>query len=63
MAKKAIERHDVSIRIVCRSLGISASCYHYQGKLSGENALVADWLLRLTETHRRWGFGLCFLYL
>ena len=31
--------------------------------MNGENALVADWLLRLTETHRRWGFGLCYLYL
>ncbi|WP_289032246.1 IS3 family transposase, partial [uncultured Paraglaciecola sp.] len=63
MAKNAINRHAASIRIVCRSLGISSSCYHYQAKLSSENALVADWLLRLTETHRRWGFGLCFLYL
>jgi putative transposase len=63
MAMSAIHRHATSIRIVCRSLGISASCYHYQAKLSGENAQVADWLLRLTETHKRWGFGLCFLYL
>lgn len=55
--------HNVSIRVVCRSLGISPSCYHYQAKLSDENAQIADWLLRLTETHRRWGFGLCFLYL
>lgn len=63
MAKNASKRHTASIRIVCRSLGISASCYHYQAKLSGENALVVDCLLRLTERHRRWGFGLCFLYL
>lgn len=25
--------------------------------------LIADWLLRLTQTHKRWGFGLCFMYL
>jgi putative transposase len=25
--------------------------------------LVADRLLKLTQTHERWGFGLCFLYL
>lgn len=43
--------------------GISETCYRYQAKLDGENALVADWLLRLTQTHKRWGFGLCFLYL
>tara|TARA_R110002167_G_scaffold365481_2_gene590383 strand:- start:1721 stop:1915 length:195 start_codon:yes stop_codon:yes gene_type:complete len=26
------------------------------------NALVADWLLKLTQTHKRSGFDLCFLY-
>lgn len=31
--------------------------------MSDENAEIADWLLRLTTEHRRWGFGLCFLYL
>ncbi len=35
----------------------------YQAKLSDENAEIADWLLRLTTTHKRWGFGLCFLFL
>jgi len=25
--------------------------------------MVADWLLRLTEANKQWGFGLCFLYL
>ena len=39
------------------------TCYRYQAMLDGENALVADWLLKLTQTHKRWGFGLCFLYL
>jgi putative transposase len=28
-----------------------------------ENEEIADWLLRLTAFHKRWGFGLCFLYL
>ena len=63
MAISAVKHYNVSIRFACESLGISASCYHYQAKLSGENAQVADWLLRLTDTHKRWGFGLCFLYL
>jgi putative transposase len=31
--------------------------------LSDENAEIADWLERLTENKRSWGFGLCFLYL
>lgn len=43
--------------------GISETCYRYQARLDGENALIAEWLLKLTQTHKRWGFGLCFLYL
>jgi putative transposase len=28
-----------------------------------ENETIANWLLRLTDNHRNWGFGLCYLYL
>jgi putative transposase len=63
MAKKAREQYVVSIRVVCAVFSISESCYRYQPTLSTENAEIADWLLRLTATHKRWGFGLCFLYL
>lgn len=63
MARKGVAKHGISIRLACVVFGISETCYRYQAKLSGENALVADWLLRLTQTHKRWGFGLCFLYL
>lgn len=63
MAINAVKHYNISIRFACLSLGISASCYHYQAKLSEENTLIADWLIRLTTIHRRWGFGLCFLYL
>lgn len=38
-------------------------CYRYRAKLDAENAVVADWLVRLTNNQRNWGFGLCFLYL
>jgi putative transposase len=31
--------------------------------LNNENEEIADWLLRLTQAHRNWGFLLCFLYL
>ena len=44
---RAIERHGISIRLACICLGISESCYHYQCKFSDENAVIADWLLRL----------------
>ena len=63
MAVSAVERHGVSIRFACVCLGLSESCYYYQAKLGNENALIAAWLLRLTTTNKRWGFGLCFLYL
>src|SRR5690554_5150126 len=63
MAIKGVAKHGISISLACVVYGISETCYRYQSKLDGENALVADWLLRLTQTHKRWGFGLCFLYL
>lgn len=47
----------------CSVVGISEACYHYQPKLNDENDEIADWLIRLTQTHKRWGFGLCFDYL
>ena len=63
MAQHLVAKRGVSIRVACEIFGISETCYRYQAKLSGDNALIPDWLLRLTTTHRRWGFGLCYLYL
>lgn len=63
MAEHAVKYDGVSIALACRTFGISESCYRYEAQLSDENALIADWLVRLTTTHRTWGFGLCFLYL
>ena len=63
MAQRAVADHKVSIRLACRAFNISETCYRYEAKLSGDNALIADWLLRLTTTNRNWGFGLCYLYL
>ena len=63
MAQWAVSERAVSIRMACVMFNISQTCYRYHPKLSDENALIADWLLRLTVCHKRWGFGLCFLYL
>lgn len=63
MAKIAVEKKGLSVRLACRAFCISETCYRYQARLSDDNALIADWLLRLTTTNRTWGFGLCFLYL
>lgn len=59
----AVFERGVSVRLACSAVGISETCYRYQPKLRHENAEIADWLIRLTDTNRNWGFGLCFLYL
>ena len=63
MAANVVGTQGISIRRACRLFSISETCYRYRAKFSEENALIADWLLRLTYANRRWGFGLCFLYL
>jgi len=63
MAVDAVASRDVSIALACRTFQISQTCYRYERKLGDENALIADWLVRLTANRRTWGFGLCFLYL
>ena len=59
----AVARYGVSIALACRAFEISETCYRYSPILSDENEEIADWLERLTENKRTWGFGLCFLYL
>ena len=63
MAIDAVANRLVSIALACRTFQISETCYRYERKLVDENALIADWLVRLTTNPRSWGFGLCFLYL
>ena len=63
MAIDAVANRLVSIALACRAFQISETCFRYERKLVDENALIADWLVRLTTNRRTWGFGLCFLYL
>lgn len=63
MAQRVVSESKANIRVSCKVFSISETCYRYQAKLSTENDEIADWLLRLSVTHKRWGFGLCFLYL
>ena len=63
MAIASVQYKMVSIRFACRLFSVSQTCYRYQRKLSDENAIIANWLLRLTTSFRTWGFGLCYLYL
>ena len=61
--KWVVATKEISVRWACALLCVSETCYWYQPKLSGENEMIADWLVRLTDHQRNWGFGLCYLYL
>ena len=63
MAQKAVQQYGVSIRLACLIFSVSQTCYRYKAKMDVENETIANWLLRLTDNHRNWGFGLCYLYL
>lgn len=63
MAKAAQISYRTSVGLVCEAFSISESCYRYEPLLADENSNIADWLVRLTNAHRNWGFGLCFLHL
>ena len=63
MAKCAVEDRGARIRLACAAFSVSESCYRYERPDMRENEEIADWLMRLTDNHRNWGFGLCYLYL
>lgn len=63
MAQFFRDNRIVPIKLLCAAFSFSETCYYYNLKQSEENDLIADWLLRLTTTYRRWGFGLYFMYL
>jgi putative transposase len=63
MAQWAVLERSATVKLACQAFGISQTCYRYKAKLDTENNLIADWLVRLTNNQRNWGFGLCFLYL
>jgi putative transposase len=53
MAQRANNGFGVAIQVSCCAFGISEPYYRYQVKLSSENVEMADWLLRLSITHKR----------
>lgn len=63
MAQEAIRNRNISVRFACQLCVVSESCYRYQPKLSEKNSVIADWLIRITDSQKNWGFGLCYLYL
>lgn len=63
IARWAVQKKQISVRLACVTFNISQTCYRYKSLHSNENAKIAELLLDLTDRHKRWGFGLCFLYL
>lgn len=63
MAKEVVAQRGIAIRRACQVFSVSESCYRYKSKVDVENEQIANWLIRLTDNNRNWGFGLCFLYL
>ena len=56
MAQNLVKDKGLSIRFACQVFGISETCYRHKATLSGENLALADWLLRLSQAKKRWGF-------
>ena len=54
MAKGAVREKGVPVALACRTFGISETCYRYEGRLSDENAEIADWLVRLAQFEWAW---------
>lgn len=63
MAKDTVRQKGIAVRLACELFSVSETCYRYEAKRNADNEVIADWLLRLTDNHRTWGFGLCYLYL
>ena len=58
MAKEVVATRGVAIRLACQVFTISESCFRYEGKKNAENEQIANWLLRLTDNNRNWGFAI-----
>jgi putative transposase len=63
LAEKAVATKGVIIALACRAFGVSETCFRYSAKRDDENEMIADLLVGLTNAHKAWGFGLCFLHL
>lgn len=63
LAEKAVAMKGVSIARACRAFGVSETRFRYSPKRDDENEMIADMLVGLTNVHKTWGFGLCFLHM
>jgi len=44
---------SITVTLACQAFGISQTCYRYKAKLNMENVLIADWLIKLTNSQRK----------
>ena len=63
MAIKLVLNNKCTITMACQIVTISQHCYRHTPLLKAQNKVIAEWLISLTQTYKRWGFGLCYLYL
>lgn len=63
MAKQAVGTQGISIRLVCEIFQVNQTYYRYSAKRNAENEEISRWLIRLTDNHRNWGFGLPYRHL
>ena len=61
--KRAVSDRGTCLLLALQAFDISEPCCRYECTQVAENAVVANWLLRLSDNHRNWGFVLCYLYL
>jgi hypothetical protein len=59
MAATAVEQRGVSVAVVCRTFGVSETCYRYSPLLSDENEQIADLLVGLTDARKTSDFAIC----
>lgn len=55
MARRAVEDGSTNIQHACQTFDVSETCFRYQARASEGNVRIADWLVRLTTTHKDWG--------
>ena len=76
MATLKLAECGVPVTELCREHGMSSAAFYrwravsireahdrYDPKLRDENAVIEDWRIKLTDSRKRWEFGLCFVYL
>ena len=63
MAQWAMNEKGCSGRRACDLFGVSRTAQRYHRVIDEEQKDISEVLIRLAESHKRWGFGLMFRWL